>query len=124
MMIGADQGLRLELVNQRVGAIELPLGVGLVPPAVEPDATDVAVAAEQLAQLSVHVLDVSRPGPFARPAGIEARAAAGKVIRMMPIELRVVEKQLDALLPAFVGKRLEDVFLVGRARDDVVVGDM
>jgi hypothetical protein len=42
----------------------------------------------------------------------------------MPVELRVVEEELDALLVALVGQHLEDVLLVGRAVHDVVVGDL
>ena len=42
----------------------------------------------------------------------------------MPVELRVVEEELDALLVALVGQHLQHVLLVGRAVDDVPVGDL
>ena len=56
MMIGNDECGGLQLVNERVGLGEMPVGVGLVPHAVEPDAADGAVVGEQLAQLAVHVV--------------------------------------------------------------------
>ena len=49
MMIGNNQRGRLQLVDQRVGLVEMPVGVGLVPHAVEPDAADGAVVGEQFA---------------------------------------------------------------------------
>ena len=87
MMVGADERLRLELVNQCIGGVELPRRLGAIPPAIEPHAADLAVVGQQLAQLSVHVLDV--PGPLAllRPSGVAARAAARKVIGVVPVEL-------------------------------------
>ena len=122
MMVGADERLRLELVDQCIRGVEPPRRIGPIPPAVEPDAADLAVVGQQLAQLPVHVLDVPRPLALFRPPGVAAGAAARKVIGVMPVELRVVEEQLEALLSALLGERLEDIFLVRRSRDDVVVG--
>ena len=42
----------------------------------------------------------------------------------MPVELRVIEEELDALLAAFVGQRLQHVLVVRRALDDVVVAHL
>src|SRR5439155_9505163 len=43
MMVGADERLRLELVNQCIGGVELPRRLGAIPPAIEPDAADLAI---------------------------------------------------------------------------------
>jgi GTP-binding protein HflX len=45
-------------VDQAVGTLEVPAGVGLVPPAVEPDAGDFAVAGEQLTELVIQALQL------------------------------------------------------------------
>ena len=87
VMVGADEGLWLQLVNQPIGAIELPRRLGTIPPAVEPDAANLAVIGQQLAKLAVHVLDVARPLALLRALGVATGAAAGKVIGMMPVEL-------------------------------------
>ena len=124
MMIRADQRLRLELVDQRVGPIEMPLRVRAIPPAVEPDAADVAVVGQQLAQLPVHVLEILVEVPRSGRPGILAGAAARVIVRVVPVELRVVEEQLQALLAAFLGERFQHVLLVRRPIDDVVVRDL
>jgi hypothetical protein len=85
---------------------------------------DLAVVREQLAELAVHVVEVAVPLALLRAAGIGARAPAREVVGVMPVELRVVEEELDPLLVALVGQHLEDVLLVGRAVHDVVVGDL
>jgi hypothetical protein len=46
---------------------------------------------------------------------------ARKVIRRMPIQLRVVKEQLDALLVAFRGKHPDHVFAVRRPRHNVPI---
>jgi hypothetical protein len=43
---------------------------------------------------------------------------------MVPVELRIVEEELDALLPALVGERLQDVLPVRCALDDVPVAHL
>src|SRR6478752_4581592 len=42
VMVAANQRRGLEFVDERVGALELPVGVGLVPHTVKPDASDIA----------------------------------------------------------------------------------
>ena len=124
MMVRADERLRLQLVNQRIGAIELPIGVGTIPPAVEPDAANLAVVGEQFAKLRIHVIEVPRPVAVLRPFGVAAGPAARKVVRMVPIELRIVEEQLDPLFMTFVCERFQDILLIGRSIHDVVVRDL
>ena len=51
VMIRDDERRRLQAMDQRVRAIEPPVGVGLVPHAVEPDAADRAVVRQQLGEL-------------------------------------------------------------------------
>src|ERR1700680_2112903 len=46
MMIGNNQRGGLQLMNEGVGFLKMPVGVGLVPHAVEPDAADGSVVGE------------------------------------------------------------------------------
>ena len=63
MMIAANHGLWLQLMNQRVRAGKLPIRVRLVPHSVEPDAANLPIARQQLAQLPVHEIQVRFPIP-------------------------------------------------------------
>jgi len=53
-----------------------------------------------------------------RPA-LGSGATAREIVGMMPVELGVVEEELQALPAALVGEHLERVLLVGRGVDDV-----
>src|SRR4029078_8409446 len=99
-MIGADERLGLQFVNQGVGAIQLPRRLGAVPPAVEPDAADLPVIRQQLSQLTVHVVDIAGPLACLRPLRIAAGAPTRKVIAVMPVELRAIEGQIESLSAA------------------------
>src|SRR5215813_8187781 len=109
-------------MDQRVGFVEVPFGVGLVPHAVEPDAAEGAVVGKKFGKLAVHVgVEVGVPvtviGASVGPVGGASRIIVG----IVPIELRIIEEQLDALAVAFVGEHLQRVFLVGCAGDDIPV---
>ena len=121
MMIASDERLRLELMNQAVGAGEMPIRVRLVPHSVEPDAADLSVIRQQLTQLPVHEIQVGVPVPGIRAARTMPGAPAGKIIGRMPIQLGVVQEQLNALLMAFRRQHPDHVFAVGRARHDIPV---
>src|SRR5262252_9464426 len=59
VVIAADQGGGLELMNQRICSLEAPVGLRLVPHAVEPDAGHVAVVGEEFGQLRIHEVEVA-----------------------------------------------------------------
>src|ERR1700693_1436413 len=99
----------------------MPVGVGLVPHSVKPHASDLPVVGQQLAQLSVHEIQVRVPVACFWPARLAARAPARKIVRRMPIKLRVVKKQLDALLVTFRRKHADHVFAVGSPRHHVPI---
>ena len=121
MVVVADQRPGLELVDQLVGPVEVPVGVGPVPPAVEPDAADLAVVGAELADLALVIGDVRLPVAPVLAAGGLARLAPREVVGMMPVEQRVIEEELDALLVAGVGQRLQRVLAIRGGVDDVVV---
>src|SRR4030095_2513670 len=98
MMIVADQGLRLQVVNQLVGLVQSPVCSGLVPPAVKPDAADFTVVGAQLAELVIHVVEVAIPVTLFLAAAGMASPSQRKIIWVMPVEVRMIEEEFDALL--------------------------
>src|SRR5262245_47066584 len=106
-MVVTHERLRLQLVDQVVGLAEPPVNLRrrdrnapivlqrpelLIPPSVEPDPSDLAVAtAGELAQLRIHVVQISVEVAAVGPTGKLTRATARIVVRVMPVEVRVVE---------------------------------
>src|SRR5206468_6099005 len=88
VMVAPHQGLGLELVDEAVRLREAPVRVRLVPPAVEPDPADLAVAREQLLQLAVHVVEIAIPLAAVGAGRMLTGPAPGKVIRVVAVELR------------------------------------
>ena len=82
---------------------------------------DLAVTGQQLAKLVVHVVQIFVPIALFRTAAGYARAAARIVIRIVPIQLRVIKEQLHALPMAFVRQHLEHVLVIRRAVYDVPI---
>src|SRR5579859_3630471 len=119
MMVGNDEGGGLQLVNESVGFGEMPVGVGLIPHAVEPDAPDGAIVGEEFGELAIHVgVEGGVAGTVVGTAIVPASNAARVVVRIMPVELRIIEEELEALTVAFIGEHFERIFLIGRALDD------
>src|SRR5579872_4467929 len=92
VMIVADQRRRLQAVDQAISPVQMPVSVRLVPPAVKPDARDFTITREQLAKLIVLKFEITVPVAMIRPPGGLARAPARKIIGVMPVQLRMVEK--------------------------------
>src|SRR5438309_11484803 len=101
-MIAADERCWLQTVNQPVRPVEMPVGFRFVPHAVEPDAGDIAIAGEQLPKLAVHEIQIAVKVASLRAAGCLTRVTARIVIRVVPVELRMIEEQLDPLAVALV----------------------
>jgi hypothetical protein len=108
-------------MDQRISSRKMPVGLRLVPHPVKPHATDLAVVRQELAKLSVHEIQVRFPVAGFGPSGMAPGAPARKIVRRMPIQLRVVEKQFDALFAAFRREQANDVFPIGRARHHVPI---
>ena len=91
-MVVSHQGAGLKLVDHPVRAGEVPIGVGAVPPAVEPDPADLAVVGAELADLPLVVSHVALPVAVLLPAGGLAGLAQRKVVGVVPIEQRIIEE--------------------------------
>src|SRR5881398_2543573 len=110
-MIGNDQCRWLQAMDQGICRWQPPIGVRLIPHAVEPDAGDRTVVCEQLRQLAIHEVEVALPAPSVGASSFQSRPAARPVIRMMPVELRVVEEQLQPLTVTLVRELLQWIAL-------------
>src|ERR1041385_8137039 len=106
-------------MNQTVRAVQMPVRVWFIPPAVEPDAGDLSIAGEQLAELIVHESEIAVPVAAFGTAGGLACASTRIVVGMMPIELRMVEKQLDSLAMALIRQHFQRVLLIRRGVHDI-----
>ncbi len=102
MVIRHDERRRLQAVDQGVRVRQPPVGIGLVPHPVEPSPADGAVVGEQLGQLAVHEVQVAVPVAALGPAGLVSGPAPRPVVRMVPVELRVIEEELETLPLALV----------------------
>src|SRR3954468_2075734 len=111
-------------MDEGVGLLEVPVGCGLVPHTIEPYAADGTVVGEEFGELAVHVgvevgVEVAMVGTAIGPVS----RAAGIVVRVVPVELGIIEEELDALAMAFVGQQLQWVFLIRRPGDNIPVGE-
>ena len=100
----------------------MPVRVWLVPHSVEPDPTDRPVVGEQFAQLANHVVvEVGAEIAVVWTAVFPIRGSAGIVVGIVPVQLRVIEKQLDSLAVGLFREHLQRVLPVWRALHDIPV---
>mgnify|MGYP001000443809 CR=1 FL=1 len=109
MVVVGHEATGLQTVNEGVLGGELPvegLRVGIVvPPSVEPDGSDGAVVGELRVHKAVIALPVGLMGGAARP---ESGATQG-IVGAIPVQMRVVEMQPDAVVGAGLGELADDV---------------
>ena len=125
VVVVTDEARWLEFVDERVLLVELPVEWGwilvTVPLSVEPDGADFTIVCEQLGQLLIHEVVVCRPVLVLPNTADDLLAGTSHwVLVARPVNVRVVEVQLDALLVALVGKLLEHVAAEWCGVNDVV----
>ena len=125
MVVVTDEARWLELVDESVLLVELPVEWGwilvTVPLSVEPDGADFTIVCEQLGQLLIHEVIICRPVLVLPNTADDLLAGTSHwVLVARPVNVRVVEVQLDALLVALVGKLLEHVAAEWCGVNDVV----
>ena len=127
VVVVTDETCGLQAVDEGILLVELPIeghGVGVMfPLAVKPDGTDGSVVGQQLGQLVVHELVVLAPVGGCWIVGHLFLVTPQGVVQTVPIQMGIVEMQLDAVTLASVGEFLEHIALEGGGIDNVVVGD-
>ena len=124
VMIVAHQASRLQTMNQTVLPRQLPVEIRiliLIPPTVKPYRPYLAIIGEELGELVVHELIVALPVAQRVRATCATTRSAPHGILTIPVDMRVVEVESDALLVAFIGEFLEDVTMERGGIHDVVV---
>src|SRR5690606_34941708 len=97
VMVTSNEGRRLEFMDQRVRFLQAPIGIGLVPHSVKPYSSNLTIVGEQFSKLRIHVVQVAIPVTAVGAFCMRACTATRVVVGMMPVELGVIEEQLDAL---------------------------
>ena len=117
MVIVANQACGLQTVDKGILLVKLPVKryrVGIVfPLAVKPDGSNGSIVGQQLGQLVIHELVVLGPVGGCRIVGQVFLVATQRIVQAMPVEMGIVEMQLDAVTLAGVGEFLEDIALEG-----------
>ena len=109
-MVVPNEASRLKLVYQFILSGQLPIETGvliLIPPAVKPDGAYRPVVGEQLRQLIVHEAVITCPVTFRIGTTRPPTRSSPRAILAIPVNVRVIKMQADALLVAFVGQLLQ-----------------
>ena len=125
MVVVADEAGGLQTVNQGILFVELPIKWGrvgvMLPFTIKPDGADGTIVGQQLGQLVVHEFVVLRPVGGRSVVRHIILVSSQRIIQAMPVQMGIVEMQLDAVALASVGKFFEHVALEGSRVHDVVV---
>ena len=122
VVVVAYEACRLQAVYHGILLAQAPVEVGLVPHSVKPYCAYLAVVGQQLGQLVVHKLIVALPIAVVLSARPVARVAQRIVVFARPVEVRVIQMKLYALLVALVCQLLYHVASEGRGVNNVIVG--
>ena len=93
----------------------------MIPPTVKPYRPYLAIIGEELGELVVHELIVAFPVALRVRATCATTRSAPHGILTIPVDMRVVEVESDALRVAFIGEFLEDVTMERGGIHDVVI---
>ena len=113
----------MQLVYECVLLVELPVEVfRMVPHSVKPYCSYLAVVGQYLGELCVHEVEVRVPVGGAFGLGQGLACIAERIVRAIPVHVRVVNVQLYALSVTFVGQLFQYVAPERGGVNDVVVG--
>src|SRR5574344_1811054 len=93
----------------------------MIPEAVEPYSTDLAIVGEQFGELVVHELIIRWPVSLRSIAVGAMSGASLRIVLTTPVKMRVVEVERHTLLLTFVGKHLQYILLIRSGIDDVEI---
>src|SRR5205807_7419357 len=90
----------------------------------KPYSTDFSVVRQQFAQLPIHEVQIGIPVSRVRPPGAMSCSPPREIVLRMPIELRMIQEQLNSLLVALRREHADHVFSIRRARHHVPVSQL
>ena len=112
MMVVHDQATWLQAMDKRILLWQLPIEVRiliLIPPSIKPDTSHLAVVGKKFCKLVVHKLIVALPVTlWIRAAGTSTCSSPNSILTI-PVDMRVIKVQSDALLVALISQLLHDV---------------
>ncbi len=121
VVVADDQTARLDAVDMVVDLTQAPVEIGrLIPLPVKPDRSDLTVIGQQFGQLVQHKPVVRVPITLFGSTDAAAGPSKREIVGPSPVELGVVEMELDSLLVALIGKLLDDIALEWRTVNNVV----
>ena len=115
VVVVADQHSRLNGMDHPVLFAQFPcpfnllMASSLVPDTVEPDASYRPVVGQKFGQLRIHEVEVTVPVSFLRSSRRTAGVASRIVVITAPVEVRIVEIQLEPLFGAGLREFLQDI---------------
>ena len=125
MMIVADEAGGLQTMDESILLGQTPVERGvlvLIPPSVKPYSSYLAVIGKEFGELIVHECIVRVPVLLVNGSACTQTCTAKRSVFTLPVDVRVVEVDVDALAVAFVGELLHDVALEWRSVYNVIVG--
>ena len=107
-----DQAAWLQAMDKRILLWQLPIEVRiliLIPPSIKPDTSHLTVVGKKFCKLVVHKLIVTLPVTlWIRAAGTSTCSSPNSILTI-PVDMRVIKVQSDALLVALIRQLLHDV---------------
>ena len=111
-MVVYDQAAWLQAMDKRILLWQLPIEVRiliLIPPSIKPDTSHLTVVGKKLSKLVVHKLIVALPVTLWVRASGTSTCSSPNSILTIPVDMRVIKMQSDALLVALIRQFLHDV---------------
>ena len=112
MMVVHNQAAWLQAMDEFILLWQLPVKIRiliLIPPAVKPDTSHLAVVGKKLSKLVVHKLIVALPVTLRIRTASTSTCSSPYSILTIPVDMRVIKVQSDALLVALIRQFLYDV---------------
>ena len=112
VMVVHDQAAWLQAMNHLILLRQLPVEVRiliLIPPSVKPDTSHLTVVGKKLSKLVVHKLIVALPVTLRIRTASTSTCSSPYSILTIPVDMRVIKVQSDALLVALIRQFLYDV---------------
>ena len=122
MVVVAHEARRLQVMNERILMVELPVKchavLVVIPPAVKPNGINLAIVSKQFRELRVHKVVIALPIGLAFPTRAAPRAAA-RIVLPRPVDVGIIKVEPHALAVALVGEVAQNVATIRRVHDVV-----